>query len=94
MDRMEEHVRPPMTVMENTRGKEKEMGSNKGQFPPQPSVYPINISSVESQEFSLPVDSLDSSPQALCGTVHAVRRLRSGKILEAPIKCDLEAPMG
>ena len=60
MNRMEEHVRPPMTVMENTRGKEKEMGSNKGQFSTQPFVNPRNISSVESQEFSLSEDSLDS----------------------------------
>ena len=90
MDRMEEHVRPPMTVMENTRGKEKEMGSNKGQFPTQPSINPRNISSIESQEFSLSQNSLDSSPQDPCDSVHTITRLRSGKILEAPIECDLE----
>ena len=90
MDRMEEHVRPPMTFMENTRGNEKEMGSNKGQFPTQPSVNPRNVSSVESQEFSPPEDSLDSSPQALCDSVHVITRLRSGKILGDPIECDLE----
>ena len=90
MDWMEEHVRPPMTVMENTRGKEKEMGSNKDEFPTQPSVNPRNISSVESQEFSPPEDSLDSLPRALCDSVHAITRLRSGKILEDPIECDLE----
>ena len=90
MDQMEEHVRPPMTVMKNTRCKEKEMGSNKGQFPTQPSINPRNISSIESQEFSPPEDSLDSSPQAFCDGVHAITRLRSGKILEDPIECDLE----
>ena len=90
MDQMEEHVRPPMTVMENTRGKEKEMGSNKGQFSTQPSVNPRNISSVELQEFSLSEDSFDISPQGPCDSVHAITRLRSGKILETPIECDLE----
>ena len=65
------------------------MGSNKGQFPTQPSVNPRNISSIESQEFSLSKDSLDSSPKGPCDSVHAITRLRSGKILEAPIECDL-----